>query len=166
LYYYRLLYYVFLVLTLIVLWTFICICILHYYSLWNHAKISFWICYYMSLWLVWYCSVNTETKLNLPIPSFFRTNRYQFSEEPNLHKYRRTEPKNWMPRVNGSTSQSRAPDVSPLVHEVLATGKGSPFHLVRPTCWRESWDKLHFLASPNPCFCEGRRKITSPVKLF
>jgi hypothetical protein len=69
-YYCRLLYYVFVVLTLIVLWTFICIFILHYYSLWNHVKISFWTCYHMSLWSVRYCLVNTETEPKVPKPNF------------------------------------------------------------------------------------------------
>jgi hypothetical protein len=27
--------------------TFICMCILHHYYLWNHVKISFWTCYYI-----------------------------------------------------------------------------------------------------------------------
>jgi hypothetical protein len=73
LYYCRLLYYVFLVLTLIVFWTFICIFLLHYYSQWNHVKISFWTCYYMSLWSVRYCSVNTETEPKIPKPNFLGT---------------------------------------------------------------------------------------------
>jgi hypothetical protein len=73
LYYCRLLYYVFVVLTLIVLWTYIYIYILHYYSLWNHVKISFWACYYVSLCSVRYCSVNTETEPKVPKPNFFGT---------------------------------------------------------------------------------------------
>jgi hypothetical protein len=102
LYYCRLLYYVFLVLTLIVLWTFICICILHYYSPWNHVKNSFWTCYYMSLWSVRYCLVNTKTEPNSPILNFLGTQfflgtgQYQFPEEPNLHRYRRTERPGWV----------------------------------------------------------------------
>ena len=47
LYYCRPLYYVFFALTLIVMWTFICICILHYCYLWNDVKISLWTCYYI-----------------------------------------------------------------------------------------------------------------------
>ena len=77
LYYYRLLYYVFVVLTLIVLWTFICIFILHYYSLWNLVKISFWTCYYMSLWSIRYCLLNTETEPKVPKPNFFGTDFYK-----------------------------------------------------------------------------------------
>jgi len=50
-----------------------------------------------SLWSIRYCSVNTETEPNLPIPNFLRTKFFlnrsvPFYEEPNLQWYRRTEP--------------------------------------------------------------------------
>ena len=98
LYYCRPLYYVFFALTLIVMWTFICICILHYCYLWNDVKISLWTCYYILSVIssVLFGKYRNQTDFTDTEFSryrvFFRNRSVPISEEQNLQWYRRTEP--------------------------------------------------------------------------
>jgi hypothetical protein len=148
------------------MWTFICICILHYYHLWNHVKISFWTCYYTffrtnSVLFIKYR--NRIYRYQIPfVPSFLRNRPVPVSQEPNLHRYWRTEPIGSVftecPGWPAPTSMTTAPI------KAAATDPSPPPVTAASTCVE---DRLHRGRSSNgPCLQLRRRRTPRRGRLL
>ena len=143
--------------TFIVMWTFLCIYILHYYYLWNDVKISLWTYYYILfvISLVLFGKYRNRTEFTDTEFSryqvFIGTDRYQFLRNRICNG---TEEPNWSVRYlpNAQADQlgwappTREPSQGPYLVVGLSRWRSTltfcPFVQFKILCCRFPW--IHF----------------------